>query len=68
MGMRCKVKIVKPLAGVYVQLQPEIGKVYDAHYSEARSGKARYKSAEFCVIDINGKPIIARRGEFEIVE
>lgn len=61
--MKCKVKCIKHLEGVYPYLQPEIGKGYEAEYFWPR-----YKTAETAVIDISGKKIIMRRGEFEIVE
>lgn len=61
--MKCKVKCLKHLIGVYPELQPEVGKVYEAEYFWPR-----YKTAETAVIDIKGKKILMRRGEFEIVE
>lgn len=60
--MLCKVRIIKPLEGVYREYQPEVGKVYDADYYKSRG---RY--ADFAVIDIKDKRIIVRMGEFEVI-
>lgn len=61
--MLCKIKCIKYLEGVFPELQPEIGKVYDAEYF-----CPRYKTAETAVVEIKGKRIIMRRGEFELVD
>ncbi len=60
--MQCKVKILKPLEGVYPEYQPEVGKVYDADYRKSRKG-----NADFAVIDIKDKRIIVRMDEFELI-
>ena len=61
--MECKIKILKPLEGVFQKYQPEVGKVYDAEYYHKR---ARY--ADFAVVDIKDKKIIVRVDEFEVVK
>ena len=66
--MLCKIKILKRLEGVYTKLQPEVGKVYDAHYAPIKYDTSGTKNREFCVIDVKDKRIVVRRGEFELVE
>ena len=60
--MLCKVRILKPLEGVYREYQPEVGKVYDAEYCESRKG---YNN--FAILDIKDKKIVVRMDEFEVV-
>jgi hypothetical protein len=62
--MKCKIKVLKELEGVWARYQPEVGKVYDADFAHNRGVKAR----EVAVIDINGKKILLRWHEFEVVE
>ena len=57
-----KVRAIRYLNGVYLEYQPEIGKVYDGKYR--RSSK---NCASFCVIPVLDKQIVLRQGEFEIV-
>ena len=64
--MRCKIRIVKNIAGIWTQYMPKLGKVYDAEYIESRNSK--YAAPPICVIDILDKKIMVRKGEFEIVE
>lgn len=64
--MKCKIRIVKELAGVYPELQPKVGEIYDARYSEAAYNKYRPTPA-ICVVEILGKQIMVRKDEFEIV-
>lgn len=61
----CKIRILKPLECVYPELQPEVGKVYDAEYAERSKN---YNIAEFCVVLINGKKICVRHDEFVLLE
>lgn len=61
--MECKVRVLKPLEGVYASLQPEVGRIYDAQFHTCRD-----KAREIAVITINNKLIALRRGEFERVE
>ena len=66
--IKCKVKIIRPLSGVYARYQPEIGKIYDADYREANYGTSGCVTAPICVINVLDKRICLRRGEYEIVE
>jgi hypothetical protein len=59
--------IIKPLAGVFAEYQPEIGKVYDAKYIPRESKGIRGGNSEFCVIEVKDKWIILRRDEFAVV-
>ena len=61
--MLCKIKVDKPVPGLFPMYQPEIGKIYDAEYS--RIGR---HNREIAVIDILDKKICLRAGEFEMVE
>lgn len=62
MDIKCKVKVLTDLAGVFPELQPEIGKVYDA-----KLVPGKLKAPEVAVITVKGKYIICRHGEFEVV-
>ena len=62
--MMCKIRITKGLEGVFTKYQPIVGKIYDADYSPKESKS----KPEMAVIMINGKKIIVRRNEFELVE
>ena len=62
--MMCKIRITKGLEGVWSKHQPVVGKIYDADYHQPRVRG----SAEIAVIVINGKKIIVRKNEFELVD
>ncbi len=64
-AIKCKVRILKPLEGVYLKYQPIVGEVYDAVYKEKYD--LRWNNP-VCHIDILDKKICLRRGEYEIVE
>ena len=64
-GMRCKIRIIKQIAGLYPQYVPKVGKVYDAEYID--SSKNYKKFPPVCIVNIAGKRIIIRKNEFEIV-
>lgn len=64
----CRVRIIAPLHGVFPELQPEVGKIYDAHFVEGIFVKARGKHYSFVIIPINGKQVVVRKEEFEVVE
>lgn len=66
--MQCKIRIIKPLEGVFLEYQPEVGKIYDADYTPGDRQKNGNGHSEFCVIVVKDKKIILRRGEFEVVE
>lgn len=63
--MKCKIRIIKEITGLFPHLRPKVGMVYDAEYKES-SWKQR-KIPPICVINIAGKRIIIRKDEFEIV-
>lgn len=54
----CKILIPKPLPEVWAEFQPEVGKIYDAVYTEPQHGKG------FCLVDVRGKKVIVRHDEF----
>ena len=55
----CKILIPRPLPEVWAEFQPEIGKIYDAEYVEP----SREKHG-FCLIEVKGKKVIVRHGEY----
>lgn len=62
--MMRRIRITKGLEGVWTKYQPEVGKIYDADYRPQRM-RGQPPAA---VIVINGKPIVVRQNEFELVE
>lgn len=64
--MKCKVRIIKEIAGLFPECCPKLGKVYDAEY------KAPCKSWQtwqpVCIITLSGKRIVVRKDEFELLE
>ena len=65
METRCKIRIVKEIAEIYPEYTPKFGEVYDARCVQ-NTYKGRSLPA-ICVVDILGKKIMVRRGEYEIV-
>jgi hypothetical protein len=57
-----KIRVIKEILNIFEEYRPELGKVYDAEYSNPRRNKT-----EFCIVDILDKRIVLRRGEFEII-
>ena len=57
-----KIRCMEPVAGMHKKYQPQLGKIYDAV-----PGKSNKKTREFVIVNITGKPIVLRKGEFEIV-
>jgi hypothetical protein len=67
--MIIKVKILRPLAGVFAECQPEVGKVYVASYRPSlKHTTYNLHYAPVCIIDVNGKKICLRPNEYEICE
>ena len=62
--MKCKIRITKGLEGVFARYQPEVGKIYDADYVLARDKKM----PAVAILSMDGKPIVVRKHEFELVE
>jgi len=56
-----QIRITKDLAGVYPELQPEVGGIYTAVPGKPRSG------IDFCVLTIKDKYIVVREGVYEIL-
>ena len=61
----CKIRIIKDIEGLFPELRPKVGKVYDAEYIESYRSYQRFPA--ICIINIAGKRIIIRKDEFEIV-
>jgi hypothetical protein len=62
---KCKIRITKDIAGLYPECCPKVGKIYNAEYIDSTITYQRGRP--ICVIDIAGKRIIIREGEFEFV-
>lgn len=60
-----EIRVIKEPTGVLPELMPEVGAVYRATKSVRRPGVQQF--AEFCWIEIKGKKIVLRKGEYEIV-
>ena len=60
-----EIRVVKEPTGVLPELMPEVGRVYRA--TKSVRGPNTQQFAEFCWIEIKGKKIILRKGEYEIV-
>lgn len=68
--MKCQIKVIKEVLELFSKYQPKVGQIYDAHLSPAfkNNGKSKWNGkAEFCIVDIRGKKIVLRKGEYEIV-
>lgn len=69
--MKCQIKVVKEVLDIFSKYQPKVGKIYDAELSPQntrnKNGTWGTGKKEFCVVNIMGKPIILRKGEYEIV-
>ena len=66
-SIKCRVRVLCPLHGVYAKYQPEVGKVYVADYRKARHTTSN-NNAPVCVIWIRDKAICLRPGEYEILK
>ena len=60
-----EIRVIKEPTGVLPELMPEVGAVYRATGSVRRPGVQQF--AEFCWIELKGKKIVLRKGEYEIV-
>nr|DAU74822.1 MAG TPA: hypothetical protein [Caudoviricetes sp.] len=60
-----EIRVIKAPEGVLPELMPEVGAVYRAQKSVRRPGDQQF--AEFCWIELKGKKIVLRKGEYEIV-
>ena len=63
-----RVRILKPLEGVFAHYQPVVGKVYDAIYNLRYPDKPQCLRSHICIIDIKDKKICLRRDEYELLE
>lgn len=60
-----EIRVIKAPEGVLPELMPEVGRIYRATKSVRRPGVQQF--AEFCWIELHGKKIVLRKGEYEIV-
>ena len=60
-----EIRVIKEPAGVLPELMPEVGAVYRATRSVRRPGNQQYP--EFCWIEMKGKKLVLRKGEYEVV-
>ena len=64
-----KVRVTRPLNGVFPEYQPGVGKVYDAWYKdESYAATSRNFYQRVCIIEVAGKKICLRDGEYELLE
>ncbi len=66
--IKCKVRILCGLPGVYPLYQPTVGEIYEAYYKKATQRKSGKKYSPVCYIEVLDKKICLRKGEYEIVE
>jgi hypothetical protein len=66
--MKCKIMVIKEIFELWKECRPEAGKVYDARYYPAIHNKCGNRNNESCVINVAGKHIILREGEFAFVD
>lgn len=62
MAQTVKVMPIRPLNGVFSELQPEIGKIYVGRFYPGERN-----IPPFCTIEVKGKTIVMRKGEYEII-
>ena len=67
-SIKCKIRVLCPLHGVYPAYQPEVGKVYVADYRKGRCVVGQSKNAPVCVIPIRDKLICLKPYEYEILK
>lgn len=67
-SIKCRVKVLCPLPGVYPMYQPEVGKIYNADYRPVNYNTSGQVNSPVCVIKILDKSICLRTGEYEILE
>ena len=67
-AIKCKVKVLCPLPGVFAKYQPEVGKIYDADYRMTQHRTSGQVNSPVCVIKVRGQSVCLRRNEYEIVE
>lgn len=60
-----EIRVIKAPEGVLPELMPEVGRVYQA--TKSVRGPNTQQFAEFCWIEMKGKKIVLRKGEYEIV-
>lgn len=60
-----EIRVIKAPEGVLPELMPEVGAVYRATKSVRRPGAQQF--TEFCWIEMKGKKIVLRKGEYEVV-
>lgn len=60
-----EIRVIKAPEGVLPELMPEVGRIYRATKSVRRPGAQQF--AEFCWIEMKGKKLVLRKGEYEVV-
>ena len=60
-----EIRVIREPTGVLPELMPKVGRIYRATKSVRRPGVQQF--AEFCWIELKGKKIVLRKGEYEIV-
>jgi hypothetical protein len=65
--MKCRIRVIKDIEELYHHCRPRVGKVYNAEYIPPYEGGPQNFKA-ICFINVSGKRIVLREGEFEKVE
>lgn len=60
-----EIRVTREPTGVLPELMPEVGAVYRATKSVRRPGVQQFQ--DFCWIEMKGKKIVLRKGEYEVV-
>jgi hypothetical protein len=66
--MKCKIRVTKEILDLWPECRPEVGNVYDARYYPAVHTKCGNRNRAACVINVSGKHIILREGEFAFTD
>lgn len=66
-AIKCKVRILCELPGVYPMYQPIVGEVYEADYKLTEHRRDGHSYSPVCAIKVLDKYICLRKGEYEIL-
>ena len=65
------IKVTKFVEDIFPEYRPTVGAVYEADYTPRATRRGIWKgysgNREFCIVNIRGKRIVLRDGEFEIL-
>lgn len=70
-SVRGKVLVLREVDGIWPEYRPKKGTVYDAEITRPKQKQTHgrtFQPGSFCIIDIGGKRIVLRPGEYREVE